>query len=631
MKTKLLFLLTAVLVFLVPAINFGQAPNLGTAVNFVLFSTNGAVSNTGVTHLTGHVGTNSGSSTGFGNVDGGMHDNDLVSAAAASDLLLAYGELNSAIPTNFPGLLLGNGVTLNAGVHSIPASASLNLELILDGQGDPDALFIFQINGAFSTNANSKIKLINGAQACNVFWKVEGLVDMGAGTTMRGTIVANNSAILMNVGDTLEGRALSIAGAITVDGIFAYKPVGCGSSVLTGPIAPALNSIACFGIFSGDGPVTNAGVSYVTGDVGTNVGLTTGFNPLNVTGTLHLVPDGATVSAASDLSGIYSYLNVLPADIELLYPAQFGNNLVLTPHTYVMNGAVTFTDTLFLNGQGNVNAVFVIQINGAMSTSTFSKVILTNGTKPENVFWKVDGAVEINDYSIFVGTLVANNGAIDLKTGVILDGRALTTSGALNTSAITTTLPDGCTTIYDPAIVGQPQADSTCVGTTATFTVLATGTDLTYQWRKGSTNLVNGGSISGATSASLTINPVTLSDFGTDYNVVVSGAGSPSVTSDNATLAPCVVGLESFEANEISAVIFPNPFSTSLTIQLNEESGANQISFILYNILGEAVMTQSLTPGLTTFDVSDVQTGVYFYTIIVDNQVLQTGKLISKQ
>lgn len=631
MKKKLHLLLIAALFLLVPLINFGQAPNLGTAVNFVLFSTNGAVSNTGITHLTGNVGTNSGSSTGFGNVNGGMHDNDVVSAAASADLLLAYGELNSAIPTNFPGLLLGNGVTLNAGVHSVPASASLNLELILDGQGDPNAVFIFQINGALSTSANSKVKLINGAQACNVFWKVEGLVDMGAGTTMRGTIVANNSAILMNVGDTLEGRALSIAGAVTVDGILAYKPIGCGSPTLTGPIAPALNSVECFGIFSGDGPVTNSGVTFVTGDVGTNVGLTTGFNPLNVTGTLHLVPNGATATAASDLLGVYTYLNGLAPDIELLYPAQFGNNLVLTPHTYILNGAVTFTDTLYLNGQGNVNAVFVIQINGAMATSTFSKVILTNGTQSENVFWKVDGAVEINDYSLFVGTLVGNNGAIDLKTGVSIDGRAMTTSGAINTSAINTVLPDGCTTIYNPEIVIQPQPDSTCVDSTATFSVTATGTDLTYQWRKGTTNMVNGGSVSGATSSVLTINPVTISDFASDYNVVVSGAGSPSVTSVNVSLSPCLVGLESFDANISSVIIYPNPFSNSLTVMLSDQTQADQVIFTLYNIVGEVVLTQTLTATITTLGTNDLQTGVYFYSIVTGNQLMQTGKLISKQ
>jgi hypothetical protein len=81
--------------------------------------------------------------------------------------------------------------------------------LTLNAQGDPNAVFILQIEGTLSTNANSKIKLINGALACNVFWKVEGAVSMASGTTMRGTVIANNGAINMSSGDTLEGRVSS--------------------------------------------------------------------------------------------------------------------------------------------------------------------------------------------------------------------------------------------------------------------------------------------------------------------------------------------------------------------------------------------------------------------------------------
>jgi hypothetical protein len=444
MKTLLFNALTAVMLLLIPTLNFAQAPLLGTAADFVLFSTVGAVTNTGISQLTGNVGTNSGSSTGFGNVNGVMHDNDGASAQCAADLLIAYNLLNSTVPTFFPAPLLGNGQILTEGVYSISGAATLNLDLTLDAQLSVNAVFIFQIQGSFSTNADSKIKLINGAQACNVFWKVEGLVSMASGSTMRGTVIANNAGINMNTGDTLEGRALSTAGAVTVDGVLAYIPIGCGSPILTGPTAPALASTECYALFSSDGPVSNSGITYVTGDVGTNVGLTTGFDPLLVTGTIHPIPDASTAQCAADLGNVYTYLNTLPTDIELLYPAQFGNNLVLTPHTYLMNAATVFTDTLYLNAQGFAKAVFVIQINGALSTSTYSKVLLINGAQAKNVYWKIDGAVNINDYSVFRGTIVCNNGAIDLTTGVTLDGRALTTTGALGTTAITATMPPGC-------------------------------------------------------------------------------------------------------------------------------------------------------------------------------------------
>src|SRR5664280_2324418 len=168
MKTKLFSLLTAITLLLITTFSSAQAPNLGTAANFVLFSTIGAVSNTGFSHLTGNVGTNNGSSTAFGNVNGVMHDNDGASAKCAADLLVAYNQLNSAIPTFFPSPLLGNGVTLIAGIYSIASTATLNLDLTLDAKGNSNAVFIFQIGGAFSKSASSQIKLINGAMACNV-------------------------------------------------------------------------------------------------------------------------------------------------------------------------------------------------------------------------------------------------------------------------------------------------------------------------------------------------------------------------------------------------------------------------------------------------------------------------------
>jgi len=465
-----------------------------------------------------------------------MHDGDPASAQATTDLLALYAEVDATIPTLFPGILLGGGTTLTPGVYSSPGASTLNGILTLDGQTDPNALFIFHIEGAFATGANAKVNLINGAQACNVFWKIEGQVDMATGTKMRGTVIANNAAINMSVGDTLEGRALSIAGAISLDAMLAYTPIGCGSPVLTGPLAPDLVSAECYTLFTTIGPTTNTGVTYVVGDVGTDNGLTTGFNPLFVTGMIHPIPDASTAACGVDVLNAYNYVNAVPHEIELLYPAQFGNNLVLTPHTYRMNGAVTFTDTLYLDAQGDPNAVFLIKVYGAFSTSTNSRVNLINGTKSENVYWMVNGAVGINDNSIFRGTIICNNGAMSLTTGVYLDGRALTTTGAINTNAITAIMPLGCPSVSAPIVITDPIMQTVCLGDSVSFIVSATGTGLTYQWRKGSVNLVDGGNISGATNDTLTIDPVTLLDAGSDYNVIVSGIYLPSDTSINVAL-----------------------------------------------------------------------------------------------
>jgi len=423
---------------------FAQAPVLGTSSNFALFSSNGVVSNTGLSHLTGNIGTNNGSSTNFGNVDGVMHDADGATANAAAALTIAYNQLNAAIPNFFPAPLLGNGQTLTAGTYDIGQSATLDNTLTLDGQGNANAVFIFKIQGSFSSAAGAQVVLTNGALACNVFWKIEGLVDLATNTVMKGTIVANNAAIILNSGVSLEGRALSTTGAVTVSGVTVMTPLGCGRPVLTGPAAPALNTVACYTIFSGNGEVTNTGISFVTGDVGTNVGLTTGFQAANVTGTVHPNPDVSTAQCAADLNDVYLYLNTLPVDIELLYPAAFGQGLVLTPHTYLMNAATVLNGNVILNAQDNPDAVFVIKIVGALSTSTYASVILQNGAQAKNVFWKIDGATSLNDYAVFKGTVIGNNGAVILNTGVAVEGRVLSTSGGITTFGINAQMTPGC-------------------------------------------------------------------------------------------------------------------------------------------------------------------------------------------
>jgi hypothetical protein len=515
---------------------------MGTAVNFVLFSSNGAVTNTGTSHLTGDVGSNTTLSTGFGNVDGVMNDLNAASAQCKTDLLTAYNQLKADVPTFTHAPLLGNGDTLIPGVYSITGASTLNLKLYLNAQGNANAVFVFQMSAPFSTNALSKIMLINGALACNVYWKVEGLVSMATGTSMKGTVIANNAAIKMTTGDTLEGRALSTAGAVSINGIFAYTPVGCGSPTLTGPTAPTLTASACYAIFSSNGSVTNTGITYVNGDIGTNVGLTTGYNPVDVNGTIHPSPDGSTAACAADLTTVYNYLNTLAYDIKLLYPAQFGNNLVLTPHTYLMGSAVTFTDTLYLNAESNANAVFVIQVNGALSTSTYCKVILINGAQAKNVYWLVKGAVNINNYSLFKGTIVCNNGAINLSTGVTLDGRALTTAGKFTTAAMTDTgavLPGDC---------------------------LALGVS--------SLNAVN---------------------------------------------------------SEETVTVYPNPFNNSATIILNGASLIDKAEFRMYNLLGEEVASTTITNQETILETSKLPSGIYFYQVVKNDRLIQSGKLISSK
>ncbi len=521
MNAKLLLLLVTIVTSLFyPQKALAQAPNLGTTVNFVLFTSNGAVSNSGVSNYTGNVGAKIGAITGFGNVNGQIHAGTPAANQAATDLLIAYGQLDAAVPDSTA--IIGNGDTLGAGTYYIPQPGTLNTTLFLDAKGNPNAVFIFQIDGTFGSNTSAKVKLLNGAQSCKVFWKVEGAVTLSVGTSIKGTIVANNGAITMNTNDTLDGRALSTTGAILMSGVIASTPIGCGSVVLNGPVAPTLNSTACYTIFSGNGNIINSGISNVTGDIGSNTGSASGFDSLLVIGKIHKTPDVSTATCSSDLTVVYNYLSTLPHDIELQSPALFGRDLVLTPHTYLLNSAAILTDTLYLDAQNNPDGVFVIKIVGALSTSTYARVKLLNGAQTKNIFWHVVGAVSINDYSIFCGTVVCS-GAINLRIGSVLNGRALTTGGAINTVAFKAIAPPGCAAAC-PVITSEPIAQTVCAGAAVSFRVVATGDALTYQWRKGNVNLVNGPRITGAQSDTLRINPTLVADSASTYNVIVSGS-----------------------------------------------------------------------------------------------------------
>jgi hypothetical protein len=541
MKTQLRNALMAVILLLIPILNFAQAPPLGTAANFVLFTSVGAVTNVGtykyLTHLTGNVGTNSGSSTNFGNVNGVMHDNDGASALCAADVLFAYNALAAAIPDSTLGPVIGNGTTLKAKTYLMPGATALNLGLTLNAQGNSNAVFIFKtpiaVAYAFTANPNAKIHLINGAQACNVFWLVSGAFNMGTAVTMRGSIVAGG-AISMGAQDTLEGRALTINGAITVSngalGFLAYTPIGCGSPNLNGPTAPTFVGLGSYVVFATTGSNSDCGTSHVTGDVGGNTVAPTGWNPLFVSGGIYF-NNPSTAAAAADLLLIYNNLLGLAYDIKLLDPAEFGHSLVLTPHTYQMDAAVTFTDTIFLDALGNADAVFIIKTYGAFASTPGSQVKLVNGTQAKNVYWFVTGAVSITANSNFKGAIIAHD-AIDILTGASLDGRAFSTNGAISTCGMTATIPS--TSI----ISTQPSNQTACVGSSVSFSVTASGTGLTYQWRKGSTPITNvAGHISGATTNTLTINPVLLSDAATNYNVIVFVPPSgPNDTSANVSL-----------------------------------------------------------------------------------------------
>jgi ice-binding like protein len=237
----LLFALPVALMLATSTAQAGPPPVLlGTADSFAILG-GSTITNTGDSVINGDLGLHPGTAvTGFppGTVNGAQHVSDAVAEQAKTDLVTAYkdaaGRPFSA--TSPPDV---GGRTLTAGVYRTGSVPSLGLtgNLTLDAQGDPRAVFIFQIESTLTTATDSSVSLINGAQACNVYWQVGSSATLGTRTAFKGNILALTS-ISVNEGVTVDGRLLARNGAVTLINDTVTRSqcaAGTGPGTGTGP------------------------------------------------------------------------------------------------------------------------------------------------------------------------------------------------------------------------------------------------------------------------------------------------------------------------------------------------------------------------------------------------------------
>jgi len=172
------------------------------------------------TTVNGNLGVSPGSAvTGFppGIVTGGtIHAADAAAAQAQTELTTVYNTLaRTACGTDLTGQDLG-GLTLTPGVYCFSSSAQLTGTLTLNAQGNPNAVFIFQIGSSLTTASAASVLLINGGSACGVYWQVGSSATLGTGTSLLGNVVALTS-ITLNTGASVSGRVLARNGAVTLD------------------------------------------------------------------------------------------------------------------------------------------------------------------------------------------------------------------------------------------------------------------------------------------------------------------------------------------------------------------------------------------------------------------------------
>ena len=200
-------------------------------------------------------------------------------ARGLTDLSVAYQLLLDINTTASHAPSFGSGETLSAGVYATIGAGSIAGTLTLNGSAND--LFIFKINGALTTGADTIVKLTGGVQASNVFWIATsaGAMTIAATTKMVGSLFAKDAAASIGAGSTLEGRLFSNTGAIAVGPCAINVPIGSSSI--------NLGELSSYALFTSSGAIDNTGTSTITGNIGTNLGAITGFvSPTVVNGSI---------------------------------------------------------------------------------------------------------------------------------------------------------------------------------------------------------------------------------------------------------------------------------------------------------------------------------------------------------
>jgi hypothetical protein len=182
-----------------------------------------SITNIGSTTVTGNWGTSPGAAIDAGisaGAFGSVQANSGLAALAQQQLTAAVGALNGMAFTGTFGTVaqLGNGgatPSINPGVYSFGSSAAVTGLLLLNAQGNANAVWVFQIPSTLVLNTGASVQVTNGGLLGGVFWVVGSAATLNASSSLVGNILAASGIQMLDSATISCGRALT-PGAVTL-------------------------------------------------------------------------------------------------------------------------------------------------------------------------------------------------------------------------------------------------------------------------------------------------------------------------------------------------------------------------------------------------------------------------------
>lgn len=307
-----------------------------------------------------------------------------------------------------------------------------------------------------------------------------------------------------------------------------------------------------------------------------------------------------------------TFTNNGTTSIALIYHngGTFVNNGTLNiTESFANGGTVTTTNNQNMTVSDSLYIVATLTNNHTLSAfgTANSGTFNNNGGFTTGDFWNSGTINNTGLPGLHMTNDIYSSGTINNSTQIMVDNDFMTSENVTNSDYI---------------VIGNDLYTGDSVQLTANFTnngLVSVGAGMySNQTVDGNGDFCVAGTTANSGTINGTLDICDLTGGSIDLNV-----GTIASTVTYCTNS-CAVGVHEEENQEVK--IYPNPFENRLIVNVE---GYENVKFSLQNILGQKLISQNIS-GKTEIPVADFESGVYFYTVIADNKIVSSGKLLKE-